>query len=410
MLGTPRRIMSCCEERADQNLKFALPSKEERGQPVPSPPRMSRSSRVPIARRAVRLAVLAVFTTAILGAYVPSALAYNESGTVDPAKTQCTDCHDSSSPTSTTTYGPHGGYTTTSNKCSTCHSTHTAGGGKYLLPKATIKATCETCHDGTGGEGVYGVLRSRGVTPTAEHRIDVSNAVPGGDPVTGGSRVTTFSGESGYLSCDDCHSPHGALEASRTVKPFAGDRIRVASSEATIVSNRLLRTLPTGATTPTADYGSDWCLGCHQGRSTEVTMTANHPTDSSLTTTTPFTYSNVALVATDTLTTHTAMGPMARSNRGYLMPDPRSAEQTGHAPICQQCHEDARNVGTLTTAGADPATYTVTSVNGTSVADNPRFTVFPHESANEAFLVEPQGQLCGNCHIVEQVSTGGHGK
>ena len=46
-------------------------------------------------------------------------------------------------------------------------------------------------------------------------------------------------------------------------------------------------------------------------------------------------------------------------NRGFLMPYPRTAQQDGHAPICQQCHEDSREVGSLSangmTATAAPA-------------------------------------------------------
>jgi len=31
-------------------------------------------------------------------------------------------------------------------------------------------------------------------------------------------------------------------------------------------------------------------------------------------------------------------------------------------------------------------------------SDNPRFQVFPHESENDAFLIETDNDLCLNCH------------
>src|SRR5574340_1104758 len=72
--------------------------------------------------------------------------------------------------------GPHGGYITTTTKCAACHSVHTAGTA-LLLPAATLKDTCETCHDGTGGSGVYGELASKvpAVVVASAHRIDFTH-------------------------------------------------------------------------------------------------------------------------------------------------------------------------------------------------------------------------------------------
>jgi hypothetical protein len=100
-------------------------------------------------------------------------------------------------------------------------------------------------------------------------------------------------------------------------------------------------------------------------------------------------------------------------NRGYLMPYPRTAQQQGHAPICQQCHEDSRSVGSLVGDGssgdATPAVVAAgdgvqwTSGPGTwtpSPTDNPYFQNFPHETQNERMLVEQGDDLCMNCHPV----------
>jgi hypothetical protein len=113
-----------------------------------------------------------------------------------------------------------------------------------------------------------------------------------------------------------------------------------------------------------------------------------------------FTYSSVALLASDGLTSLTVLGTMAGTNRGYLMPYPRTAEQGQHAPICQQCHEDARDVGTLSADGmsADAATFTITTPDGATSSDDPRFQSFPHETTLDNLLVETGDDLCLNCH------------
>lgn len=330
----------------------------------------------------IRFAVFAAMF-AVLFVAAPSAFAYNETGTVDPSITACVICHDGDQES-----GPHRGYIATSQRCKACHSVHEApSASAALLSSDTIRQTCEACHDGTGGRGVYGALAARGVSPVARHRIDVTSVVPGGSASTGATRTGTFAGEDGRLSCIDCHSPHG----SKTVAAFRADRARTGTDNADYDSDRLLRTRPFGGETTVTAYGTDWCGSCHSGRVTTNPAVHNHPVDSVLVTTTPYIYNNVARLLTSTTTT---LGPMGRSNRGYLMPYPRTAQQTGHAPICQQCHEDQRSLGTTIT----PQEFQVTSVDGSNASDNPRFQVFPHEGANVAFLVETGENLCTNCH------------
>ncbi|MHB1340749.1 MAG: hypothetical protein ACYCX5_03205 [Coriobacteriia bacterium] len=309
--------------------------------------------------------------------------------------TDCSVCHGIAAPTTATPTGPHGGYTATSNKCAACHSVHVApAGGVALLPSSTILGTCQTCHDGTGGKGVYGVLAARSVVVTASHSIETTTVIPGGSIATGGSSTGVFSGTGNTLTCSDCHSPHGAS----VVAAFTGDRAR-GSVSVTIQTNRLLKQLPTTATTSTAVYGSDWCGGCHKGRVSGSGTTGNHPVDSKATTTTPFYYENIARV-TGTNTQATELGTLGRNNFGYVMPDgPRTAQQGAHYPICQQCHEDVRSLGDVSPQVIAPAeTYSVTTTDGTTPTNNPRFQVFPHESQNVAFLIETDDDLCLNCH------------
>ncbi len=371
------------------------------------------------------------------------ALAYQESiSSTDPASTPvyaCPTCHGlesgAASPTvaprtvpSTWTFdseagydvgtrkGPHGGYTTGTQKCQVCHSMHNSQGQDGpLLPAETIAATCYTCHDGTGGGGVYGVIYQRtGFNPAEAsatamvstaggvHRIGFLNAndrvvVPGGN-TDGSSLETTFTGLDGSLTCTDCHSAHN----SNTVAPFVGDRKRSTEDTTTnIATNRLLRTRPTGATTAVSVYGTGWCASCHKGSHSSSGRLANHPVESN---DSVRNYSQVTLLAGLNTSVTAGLGPLGGSNFGYIMPDRLPGQSGGHGgekPICQQCHEDARVVGG---DYSSPTQFEVTNAQAYAapldgeVAGNPRFQNFPHESLNDGFLLEPGDGLCANCH------------
>jgi hypothetical protein len=305
--------------------------------------------------------------------------------------TSCVACHSSHGDVK----GPHADYSIATNKCAMCHDVHmsadetTAGAGGFaLLPTVTISDSCNTCHDGTGGSGVYGAIAARGLTPGGGHAIDTTSVVPGGDPATGGDSSTRFAGTSGLLSCADCHSPHD----SNTVQPFVGDRLRTEDQTAPIASDRLLRRQPTGAPYAVDDYGAEWCGACHRGSLLNTGTVHNHPVETSAT---PgaYTYGSVpSLVSTSSM--ETTLAPLGGSNLGYVMPEPRTALQKDHAPICQQCHEDSRAVGQ---PGAGTA-FRVTLPDGRDADDNPRFQAFPHETVNPKMLVESGDDLCTNCH------------
>jgi hypothetical protein len=101
-----------------------------------------------------------------------------------------------------------------------------------------------------------------------------------------------------------------------------------------------------------------------------------------------------------------ATGGLGGDNFGYVS-NPAWREVSGNQkyPICQQCHEDSRNVGDATpseiTTPATPAEgFRVTSPDGQNATDNPRFQNFPHETEKSNLLVETADDLCLNCHTV----------
>lgn len=363
-----------------------------------------------------RLAVTVVLTLAmvLICGVAPAFAGAHGTGWLDPWPTECATCHSEGFPYGEKT-GPHDGYSPLTNKCGLCHTLHDATSSYKLLPALTIQSTCEMCHDGTGGSGVFGAIEARGFTVGASHRVETSAVIPGGDEASGGSRTESFTGTDGTLTCGDCHSPHN----SNTVDPFRGERIRFHADELNYGApdkewrtSKLLRRRPTGAEADVMVYGSDWCASCHRGRSSGGTV-HNHPVDSELTNASPFYYDNVAVVKSDTSleTTFGTMGLEGAStpdlywhNRGFVMPYPRTVEQEGHAPICQQCHEDSRVVGE---PGAVQRAEVYRYGNGMTAgdpvgsdpaSDTPLFQNFPHETQNANFLVEVDDNLCLNCH------------
>lgn len=207
----------------------------------------------------IRLIRIAAFTAAFLALAVTPALGYQESkDSTDPANTpafSCPDCHGLEAESTTVTpapgvpstwtleaaatvgtrKGPHGGYTAGTQKCAVCHTTHgssatstknlndsgipagTWTSTEILRFEETIAATCFTCHDGTGGGGVYGVIKQRTTFDPAEtsetamagtaggtHRVGWTNSagkvvVPGGS-ANGDDLVTNFTGKDGSMT------------------------------------------------------------------------------------------------------------------------------------------------------------------------------------------------------------------
>lgn len=362
------------------------------------------------------IVIVALFVLCSL--WASPAFAFNEVNNVDvmlfgdanqlPVRTSCASCHGGNYGGGTPDlWGVHGGYIATSAKCVQCHDLHDAPSPE-LLPGATVTATCNVCHDGTGGEGVYNVIQSAtSVAPQGLHRTEMTSEVPGGSSLTGGSAAMVFTGEGTTLTCTDCHSPHG----NNLVTAFRGDRIRSDMSSLTPpVSAKLLKQKPGGWATAVTEYGSDWCLACHQGRASGLATTHNHPVETGAT----IVYRSLPILSGLGPTSTTVTGALGGSNRGYLMPFPRTTGaggQNGYDPICQQCHEDTRNVGTLSVAGvATAAPWQVsaplwTQPDGTrNPTDNPRFQTFPHEGLNDGFLVEEYDNLCINCHSQSQIN------
>lgn len=119
--------------------------------------------------------------------------------------------------------GPHGGYTTTTNKCQDCHSTHYAT-GKYMLLRANSREeACDFCHVGGGGSQ-HNIQMDNAYDMTG---VDVTGTAAGGNGTghTLGYKGNApadinpaFSDPNGF-ACFDCHTPHG--NSARVLATFA---------------------------------------------------------------------------------------------------------------------------------------------------------------------------------------------
>ena len=321
----------------------------------------------PAARNALLAAFGSTLACAAFLLLAAPAFAYHTdsretSGFAPAAGWTCIDCHGDDRD-AWTGEGPHGYYTTTTKKCRECHAVHRAPASSILLlPAATIRQTCFTCHDNTGAVGVYSSITARGGSVAASHAVEITSVVPGGSVPL-----------SAALNCDSCHTPHRAT----SLAPFLRDTGKAMSSTEYIWSNCLLRDDVGGHARGTyTTYGGGWCAGCHDQRMSGGVM-HNHPTSQ-----TPV-YSlgrpeNVPFPPS----------PSGIAQAGYVMTDaPRPA------PYCQQCHEDARDVEATFSASFKDYGYP-----SPDAPTNPAFVTFPHQTANRYFTVEAYDDLCLNCH------------
>lgn len=296
--------------------------------------------------------------------------------------------------------GPHGRYTNMTDKCRACHEVHEAASSWKLLPAATVFEVCNTCHDfsftgtgsNSGGGGPYGAIRAQGGVVRARHNImgynntdtapsdgsvsyEATTIIPGSD----------LAALAASLTCTNCHTPHG----NTAMAMFLGERSRTWGSggfDATNTSNKLLKDDLAGAPAGTyTQYGSEWCAGCHNRRHERADI-SNHPVD------TQTAYAAPEAAAGTTWQAFLAAEPPTFTG-GRMAGWSREATKSGSSfawrPLCQQCHEDVRDV---------ESPWTITSIDGTAPGDNPRWQGFPHETASDNMTVETGDDLCLNCH------------
>jgi predicted CXXCH cytochrome family protein len=306
----------------------------------------------------------------------------------------CDGCHPGGD---TSGANPHGGYTNTTDRCRACHDVHEAAYEFHLLRGRTILEVCNSCHDlsftSSGGRGVYGVIRARGQVVRSRHDIDGYNntETAPGDGSKSYEATSMIPGAQASLietlSCISCHSPH----ESTVISPYLGERIRLSAFFwPPAVGTKLLRDDVGAAPDGTYGvYGADWCAGCHDRRHSGAKGYSginNHPVDQL-----GLEYGETSAAAGSSWWTFvSADATLPAHQAGW------SREATsGWKPMCQQCHEDRRDVE----RAYQLTTPDFGTVDGDPIQnDNPQFATFPHENDTESFLVESGDDLCLNCH------------
>lgn len=147
--------------------------------------------------------------------------------------------------------GPHGGYTTTTNKCADCHSTHYAEGTFMLLRADSREAACDYCHGGGGGSTVNIMMDNdynTGAFSTSKASAAATTTMGFGTGHTLGYAGNApadikpaYSDPDGF-ACFDCHSPHG--NSARIMTTFSNpgralgtDNVVVAPGDADFIGS-----------------------------------------------------------------------------------------------------------------------------------------------------------------------------
>ncbi|WP_461373554.1 hypothetical protein [Candidatus Aquicultor sp.] len=244
--------------------------------------------------------------------------------------------------TDTATAGPHGNYTSTTNKCKECHAVHLATGTYDLSRVNARNDTCDFCH------GIGGVASKQVILDQNGHGADPGQA----EVVAPGDTDIPYSKNAKSWGCLECHSAH-----DKQITQLAGlssDKLLKADPNPLKNKDYLYYTPVVGETTQTM---SQWCSTCHNadfGPSTDLKTVrfgsktgrvAGHSSSSQGSTTTPDGYADVKFNGTGPTCKqcHPADGRIGASefphSSGSVPGMVRSGTtQRGMDGVCTSCH------------------------------------------------------------------------
>ncbi|MHB8841637.1 MAG: hypothetical protein ACYC56_07595 [Candidatus Aquicultor sp.] len=211
-----------------------------------------------------------------------------------------------------TTNTPHGGYTTTTNKCQECHAVHLAT-GSYMLTRANKRAeTCDFCHNyGGPGVGTDVMMNAEGHGLDATQTASTTITAPD-------DTIPSYQVQTAKWGCLECHSVHD----NQTVKLTGETSTYLLKSNPNPGKTYLFYTVTTGESSETM---SEWCSTCHNadfGRHDDTQTVKNVM----LGTTTTTVYGHDCSgggYSTDSVTGYAVVTETDTSNEG---------------PTCKQCH------------------------------------------------------------------------
>ncbi len=243
--------------------------------------------------------------------------------------------------------GPHGGYTTSTNKCRDCHAVHRASGSYVLLRSDTRDDACDFCHGAGAGAGTDIDWADAGVSNGHHGGWEEDTYAPDTttDTVSGvGAGNLGYMVPAGGFGCMDCHSPHN--NANRTVA-------NIVERDASGKGNALLLGRPnTNGTSGNAEYAfcgetpdmTDWCATCHMGNKGLYTEQKN--IRDNITETWDVGYSHDA--QTDGMTTGGFKYELCDNivfDEAYTKVEPYDGVNDG--PTCRECHKSGNSGSTV---------------------------------------------------------------
>lgn len=144
----------------------------------------------------------------------------------------------------TETVSPHGGYTTTTNKCKYCHAVHRATGA-YMLTRADTRwEVCDYCHGDGAGAGTLIVANFEGHTTGRDMQFY-------GRSPDEEDQETFIVTSNNLFTCLGCHSVHGATEKTVRLADLSKDFLLLNNPDGF------------GTTFTTQNTLSEWCADCH---------------------------------------------------------------------------------------------------------------------------------------------------
>lgn len=144
----------------------------------------------------------------------------------------------------TVTVNPHGGYTTTSNKCKYCHAVHLAEGSYKLTRANSVYEACDYCHGDGSGAGTIIVTNFEGHT-TGKNQV-YFGAAPG--YIDGDKYISSAENP---FTCLTCHSVHGSPERTVVLADLDRNYLLLKNPDTTDTSYTSENTL------------AEWCADCH---------------------------------------------------------------------------------------------------------------------------------------------------
>lgn len=210
--------------------------------------------------------------------------------------------------------GPHGGYTTSTNKCKECHAVHLATGMYRLTRADSASQACDFCHSETSG------LATKRVSLNVNgHGIDTSTPDPVAAPDD--TTPTPYSVPKANWGCDKCHSVHN----NQTVKLADEPTTKLLKADPNPGKTYFYYnpSLIDTSTRSTPQKLAAWCSACHNAN------IGSHKTPKQA-----INISGLTITAYGHDTSETSTSLDANGFATSVGPD----DAVNNGPNCKQCH------------------------------------------------------------------------